>query len=558
MGVSPPCQRTELPLTKGLIMHRNRSVNVHQFAMVPKAEIPRSSFDIQKTHKTTFDAGLLVPVYVNEVLPGDTFRLSMTAFARLATPLFPIMDNMYLDSFFFFVPNRLVWDNWKRFNGEQRNPGDSTSFVIPQIVSKEDGYDPLTIYDYMGLPTEGQIMGGETFSHNALPLRAYNLIWNEWFRDQNLQDSVATPTTDGPDLYTNYTLLRRGKRHDYFTSALPWPQKGESVSIPLLGDAPVRTSPTRLITGIQDNIQYAYGNGTIPLSNQALGMLGSDGTGYAGPAAPGVVSGVYPSNLYADLSAATAATINQLRQSFQVQKLLERDARGGTRYTEIIRAHFGVVSPDARLQRPEYLGGGSTPVNINPIAQTSATDSGTPLGELGAMGTALAKNHGFTQSFTEHGYVIGLVSVRADLTYQQGLRRMWSRSTRYDFYWPAFAMLGEQAVLNKEIYCVGNSQDDQVFGYQERWAEYRYDPSQISGLFKSTTMGTIDPWHLAQRFTALPVLGNAFIQDTPPVERIVAVGAEANGQQFLFDSFFDLKAARPLPMYSVPGLIDHF
>ena len=269
----------------------------------------------------------------------------------------------------------------------------------------------------------------------------------------------------------------------------------------------------------------------------------------------------FGSSLYADLSTATAATINQLRQSFQIQKLLERDARGGTRYTEIIRAHFGVISPDARLQRPEYIGGGSTPININPIAQTSGTNASgttTPMGTLAAMGTALAHNHGFTQSFTEHGVILGLVSVRADLTYQQGLSRMWSRSTRYDFYFPAFATLGEQAVLNKEIYVTGNTTDNDVFGYQERWAEYRYYPSRISSLFRSTAAGTIDGWHLAEKFTSLPTLNSTFIQSTPPVSRVVAVGSAANGQQFIFDSFFDVKKARPMPMYSVPGLIDHF
>ena len=261
------------------------------------------------------------------------------------------------------------------------------------------------------------------------------------------------------------------------------------------------------------------------------------------------------------MSAATAATINQLRQSFQIQKLLERDARGGTRYTEIVRSHFGVVSPDARLQRPEYLGGGVTPLNINPIVQASGTGaSGTtaPLGTLAAVGTALSSGHGFSQSFTEHGVVIGLVCVDADLTYQQGLHKMWSRSTRYDFYFPAFAMLGEQAVLNKEIYVTGGASDANVFGYQERWAEYRYLPSRISGLFRSTAAGTIDPWHLAQKFTALPTLNSTFIQSTPPVDRVVAVGAAANGKQFIFDSFFKCVTARPMPLYSVPGLIDHF
>jgi len=490
----------------------------------------------------------------------------MTAFGRLATPLFPVMDNLHLDSFFFFVPNRLVWDNWVRFMGEQDNPADSIAFTIPQQTSPAGGYAVGSLQDYFGLPTAGQVGGGNTVSHSALPLRAYNLIFNEWFRDENLINSSVVDTGNGPDTVANYVLLRRGKRHDYFTSCLPWPQKGgTSITLPLGTSAPVYGTGKALgLTdgttnmGLRGNTGASQLNASSAMYNTNVGAVAS-GVTNTDKAYGVVTTGV--SGLYADLSAATAATINQLRQSFQIQKLLERDARGGTRYTEIIRAHFGVQSPDARLQRPEYLGGGSSYITINPIAQTSGTSASgttTPLGNLGAMGTYLAQGHGFTQSFTEHGHIIGLVSVRADLTYQQGIRKFWNRSTRYDFYFPAFAMLGEQSVLNKELYCDGSANDTAVFGYQERWAEYRYNPSQITGLLKSTSAGTIDPWHLAQKFTSLPTLNSTFIQDTPPVSRIVAVGAAANGQQFLFDAFFDIKAVRPMPMYSVPGLIDHF
>lgn len=522
----------------------NRSTQ-HLFSQIPSTQIPRSVFDRSHGYKTTFNSGFLVPFYVDEVLPGDSFKLTATLFARLATPIVPFMDNLYLETFFFFVPNRLVWDNWQKFNGEQKNPTDSTDFLIPTVSGTN--VQNQTLWDYFGLPTNVN----KALKVNALPFRAYNLIFNEWFRDENLQESLKVPTGDGPDNFSDYNLVRRGKRHDYFTSCLPWPQKGPGVEISVGGHANVDIKPTGAPTFESIFSTPASLNNLILTSGNDVHVAQTDSQ-----LSVPYLSWLDPAlSATADLSSATPISINDLRQAFQIQKLYERDARGGTRYTEILRSHFGVISPDARLQRSEYLGGSSARISINPVQQTSSTNETTPQGNLAAYGVVADSFNGFSKSFVEHGYVFGFVNVRADLTYQQGLNRMWSRQGRFDFYWPVLAHLGEQAVLNKEIYAQGTADDDKVFGYQERYAEYRYYPGQITGKFRSTDPQPLDSWHLAQKFSSLPTLSSQFIQDNPPVERVIAVQDEP---QFLFDSYIRLKCARPMPVYSVPGLVDHF
>lgn len=549
----------------------------HLFSRTPSVGIQRSAFDRSHNYKTSFDAGKLIPFFVDEVLPGDTFNLKVSLFARMATPIVPILDNLYLETFFFFVPSRLVWDNFQKFMGEQEDPSDSIDFLVPSVVNNNSDFsiEVGSVGDYFGLPTN---VVGILSGLNALPLRAYYLIWNEFFRDENLQDSVKISKTDSRVLvgsaeniangflpwYKSGGCLPRGKRHDYFTSCLPSPQKFEAMALPLTGDAPVYgngkslglTNGT-LNVGIFD--EGSYLNSGVRRYNVDVGGVNNDVPDDSpnDDKALGVVPKGFESGLYADMSEVASATINDLRTAFQIQRLLESQNRSGTRYTEILRGQFSVISPDARLQRPEFLGGSSARISINPVQQTSGTSasSETPQGNLAAYGVCADRFNGFVKSFVEHGYIIGLCNVRADLNYQQGINRLWSRKTRYDFYWPTLAHLGEQAVLNKEIYAQGTDDDDKVFGYQERWSEYRYFPNLITGKMRSTDPQSLDIWHLAQKFDSLPVLNGNFIVDNPPIDRVIAVSSEP---QFLLDAFFKMKCVRPMPVYSIPGLIDHF
>ena len=541
----------------------NRNVESH-FALNPtRIDISRSTFDRSSSLKTSFNVGEIIPFYVDEVLPGDTFKVKTSKVVRLQTMLTPMMDNVYLDTYFFFVPNRLTWNHWKQFNGENTESAwlPETSYEVPQITAPSGGWNVGTIADYFGIPT-----GVANLSVNALPFRAYALIMNEWFRDENLSDPLNIPLDDatvtGVNTGTFVTDVAKGgkpytaaKYHDYFTSALPAPQKGPDVTIPVSSGAnlPVRTleqlvpnlSNVPLVNnvgvGTDNNYQVRIQNNTNALEIESTGK----------PFIPG--------NLWAvNDGTVSSATINQLRMAFQIQKLYERDARGGSRYIEILKSHFGVTSPDARLQRPEYLGGNRVPLNVNQIVQQSATAEGsTPQGNPVGLSLTTDSHNDFVKSFTEHGFVIGVMVARYDHTYQQGIERMWSRKDRFDYYWPVFANIGEQAILNKEIYAQGTAKDDEVFGYQEAWADYRYKPNRVTGEMRSSYAKSLDVWHLADDYNSLPSLSDSWIrEDKSNVDRVLAVTSAVSNQLFC-DIYVQNKTTRPMPLYSIPGLIDH-
>lgn len=537
------------------------SVMSKDFSRAPSIDISRSQIDRSCGYKSAFDAGYLIPFFWDEVLPGDTFNVRATILARLATPIYPIMDNLYLDTHWFFCPSRLLWSptsvssgSWQRFCGEQVDPDSSIDFTMPVQTIPVGGYPLGSLGDYFGIPT--LIAGME--NPRADPFRMYNRTWNEWFRDENLQDSVVQDYDDGPDDASDYVLLKRNKRHDYFTSCLPWPQKGDDVILPLSGTAPV------LGIGKQNQL-FPTSNQTVYESDGTSSVYQyadytGNGSGHATWIQGTAATGAYP-NIRADLTNATGATINELIESFAVQDLLVRDARGGTRYTEILQGHFGVTSPDSRLQRVEFLGSDSQPLGFYTVPNTSDTAT-RKQGALAAYSQGIINSDGFVKSFTEHGLIMGLVSLRADLTYSQGLLRKWSRSTRYDFYWPSLANLGEQAVLNKEIFLqgtAGGAADNNVFGYQERWAEYRYNASLLTGLMRPDAVGTLAAWHVSQDFSALPVLttggASTFIQEDPAIDRAIAVPTEPH---IIFDSYIKVITARPMPLYSVPSLSNRF
>lgn len=545
----------------GVNLPQRKLVSQEDSSIIKRPELPRSRFTGTFTRKMPLQSGLLHVFLCDEILPGDHVQYDATAYVRMSTPLFPIMDNQRIDTFFFFTPSRILWDHWVNMMGEQADPSSSIDFGLPYIASPPDGFAVASIYDDFGIPTLGQLATGEHIDINALPLRAYNRIFNDWFRDQNSVGSRPVHTDDGPDPYTDYGLRNRAKSHDYFTTALPWPQKFTAPTVPIAGIAPITGIGKADITSVQtgpvpagETDDYESGSAQIyaKYANFTTAAAGTMVAEIVGPDSHGFY---YPA-IYADLSQATGVAINTFRQAFMIQTLLERDARGGTRYTELLLNHFGTRNPDYRLQRPEYIGGGQSPLIVTPIAQTAPTVD-APLGALGGAGTA-SGSHRASYAATEYGYVIGIINVKSEISYQQGLHRMWTRRTRYDFYVPALAQLGEQAVLKREIYVRGSAQDNEVFGYQEHWHEYRTRYSEVTGLFRSTAANTIDPWHLAQKFTSAPALNEAFIADDPPMARVLAAGATANYQQYLADIMIRRNIVRVMPAFSTPVGLGRF
>lgn len=595
----------------------NRNTELH-FGSVPKINVKRSTFDRSSSVKTTMNAGNLIPLKVYEVLPGDTVSMDMAQLVRMATPIYPVMDNLYEDVYAFFVPNRLVWRNHSRFWGENDDPWiQNTEYEIPQIKAPSGGWTEGTIADYMGIPTKVA-----NLSINALPMRGYVKIWNDWFRDENLKacahmydDETTRNGTNSGDYVTNAELgalpLKVAKMHDYFTSSLPSAQKGQPVSIPLgtiapvtgtatatttlsggsvstqlsgLGDKDVYTKGTGNTTNNQVSLRFGGLNGaTVNLgAGKLLGIGNSndlrimDGTGTlaGGDFAPNnlkaAVTGITANStltnpsanttvnlgqLSADLSAATAATINQLRMAFAIQKYYETAARYGTRYIEYLRGIFGVTSSDARMQRAEYLGGTRVPINMDQIIQTSATDQTSPQGNTAGFSCTIDKTNLFTKSFEEHGFLFILACIRTEHTYQQGLNKMWTRRKWVDFYNPIFASLSEQPVLVENIYAQGTNVDKEAFGYQEAWAEYRYEPNMVTGYMRSNATGSLDVWHYADNYNARPHLSSEWIDETTEnIDRTIAVTSQLT-HQFIGDYYFKTKWTRPMPVYSVPKLV---
>ena len=535
-------------------------------------DISRSVFDRVNNHKTTFNAGKLIPVYCEEVLPGDTVTMDTSFLVRMTTPIFPVMDNAFIDLFWFFVPNRLVWDKWKEFNGENdvNAWANTEDYIVPAINSDPSDNDSIprgSLADYFGLPTNVPIR--DDIRINALPFRGYRLTWNEYFRDQNLQNPLLIDTSSNDVYWYEITnglnkVLPVNKIHDYFTSCLPSPQKGNPVLLGFDAPVPVFTGlkPTTYVRN--ENPLYWQRTGTdLPeFNNTTNGMIGVSSQGatrvdtHAGtPGSSGVFSAA-PANLFADTTALTVS-VNQLRQAFQVQKLLERDARGGTRYWELIKSHFGVTAPDASLQRPEFLGSSRTYINMTQVVQNSSSDTTSPQGNTAAFSKTVNSENSFTKSFTEHGFLFGLCCVRTDHTYQQGINKKWLRQSRFDYYWPALANIGEQPVMLHELYYDGASDADQIFGYQEAWASYRYSPSYVTGAFRSNVTGSLDSWHYADYYNSRPYLSDAWVQETSAnIDRTLAVQSSLE-DQFLGDFYFKSKWTRPMPVYSVPGLVDH-